>query len=290
MASTTVKTITELDEVCEILQTKQRQRAVILKSRNMQHSRILLVIAGTIGYSTAASEKERGDKIKEAADLIDAVCAGKQNHVFAGIIRAAIQSVNTLNDLKEPVEKDMKVLAKRLPVYKWSQHEDQRGFGDLQLAQIVGECGSLSANPTPKYPGYANPAKLWRRMGCAPWEFNGDTKMGATWRSGREGKLPAEEWEKYGYSPRRRSIAYLIGEGLLKQNIKTDRDDVDDEGKKKVLWEGPYRKRYEEARRIFSQRHPDYRPKRCQLHGMLCATKMLLRELWNEWQRTVPKQ
>ena len=40
--------------------------------------------------------------------------------------------------------------------------------------------------------------------------------MGASWRACK--KLPKIEWEKYHYSPRRRSIAYLVSEALVKQN------------------------------------------------------------------------
>ena len=107
--------------------------------------------------------------------------------------------------------------------------------------------------------------------------------MGATWRSGKHGKLPASEWETFGYSPRRRSIAFLIGEGIVKQNTVGDggsgeRPVVTDIGRA-----GPYRQRYDAAKVTFAAGHPDYSKLRVHRHAMLVATKLLLKNLWIEW-------
>ena len=42
-------------------------------------------------------------------------------------------------------------------------------------------------------------------------------RMGATWKS--KGGLSAAEWEEFGYSPRRRSVAFVFGENLVKLNF-----------------------------------------------------------------------
>jgi hypothetical protein len=122
------------------------------------------------------------------------------------------------------------------------------------LGTIIGETGDLSL--------YANPAKVWKRLGLAP--FNG--KMPSTWRSGKEGKLSSEEWSAIGYSPRRRSVMYVIGESLVKQN------------------DGDYRKRYDEAKAAIAAAHPDYSKGRCHNHGMLLCVKRLVRDLWKQWR------
>lgn len=258
-------------EVAAELQALQRQRAVVLKSRNMQANRLQAIVAGTLGYhSGMKDEKERQRKFKEATDLIGRIEDGAA-HPLAGVVRVTLVGINAFNEMKAALEKEMTTQAKRLPVAAWVQQPEQRGFGLLFLAIVIGETGDLA--------NYANPAKVWRRLGCAPHTFNGKTAMGATWRGGKEGKLPAEEWERFGYSPRRRSIAYLIGEGLMKQNYSKD------EETEEVVWMGPYRARYEEARARVLVTHPEWSKKRSQLHGMLCATKRLLRELWIEWNR-----
>lgn len=271
--------------VCAELQSLQRKRSVVLKSRNMMSNRLQALVAGTLGYRAGMQDAERKAVFKQATAVIDGVLGGTAEHEFAAIITVTAIGISAFNGEKRNLEKEMVRFAKRLPVAAWVEAPAQRGFGLLFLAEVVGEAGDLS--------GYANPAKLWRRLGCAPWTFNGKTRMGATWRSGKEGKLPASEWEAYGYSPRRRSIAYLIGEGIVKQNGP-----------------GPYRARYLEKKAQAFMTHPEWdwkkcaeckgtdkqkRPpcdtcggtgrkcKRAHRHGMLLATKLLLKELWLEW-------
>jgi hypothetical protein len=159
---------------------------------------------------------------------------------------------------------------------------------------VIGETGDLS--------NYANPAKVWRRLGCAPFTKDQETLMGATWRgrsNGKRGtKLHASDWEEFGYSPRRRSISYLIGEGIVKANGL-----------------GPYRKRYDTVKKDYPKKHPDRVKcpdckgsgegkrakcskckgagklmKRAHLHAMLLATKSLLKELWVVWNNYPPKE
>lgn len=259
------------------LQALQRQRAVIIKSRNMQANRLQALVAGTLGYHSGMPEKERTKKFTEASALIKEISkGGGQECPFFNIVLVTLIGIDAFNEMKVELEKKMVGYAKQLPVAKWVEAQEQRGFGTttlLSLAIVIGECGDLA--------NYANPGKVWRRMGCAPHTFGDRTAMGATWKSGKEGKLPATEWEQFGYSPRRRSIAYLIGEGLMKQNLISEGDGDD----KRVIWKGPYRERYETGRAVFAEKHPDYSPKRCQLHGMLLATKLLLKNLWIEWNQ-----
>lgn len=59
------------------------------------------------------------------------------------------------------------------------------------------------------------------------------------------------------------ALMYVIGEGIVKQN-----------------GEGPYRKRYDEAKVTFAAGHPDYSKGRCHSHAMLLASKLLLKNLW----------
>jgi len=242
------------------LQVLQRNRAIYLKSRNMIANRLQAIVAGAQGYHAGMTDAERKKAFKEAGEFIKAVAKGEVETPMRKLILVHLGSIDGLNAAKEDCERAMVKLAEQLPVAAWVDHPDRRGFGLLFLAIVVGETGDLA--------NYANPAKVWRRMGCAPWSFEGQTRMGATWKGGKEGKLPKEEWGKFGYSPRRRSIAFLIGEGIVKQN-----------------GEGPYRARYDEAKAKVKEGHPDYSDLRCHRHGMLLATKRLLLELWVKWNR-----
>jgi hypothetical protein len=249
---------TDRAAICQELQALQRERSVVLKSRNMQATRLQAVVAGTLGYHSGMPEKDREKKFTEAAAAIRAVADGATNHPLRSVIQVTLVGIDAFNEMKANLEREMVKLAKQLPAAPWVEHPDQRGFGYLFLAIVIGETGDLS--------NYANPAKVWRRLGCAPWSFGDRTQMGATWRSGAGGKLPASEWEAFGYSPRRRSIAFLIGQNMKMQN----------QG-------GPYRARFDETKAKIQAAHPDYSKLRCDRHGMLLATKLLLKNLWIKW-------
>lgn len=266
--------------ICMELQALQRMRVIAMKSRIMSANRLQAIIAGTLGYSSGMAEKDRQKKFKEASDLIKAVMKGEAHTPMESIIRATMIGIEALEAEQARHEKAMLELVKKLPVAAWVEKPEQRGFGLMGLAIIVGECGDLCNYSGP---GRAGIYKLWRRMCLNPWTFDGKTAMGATWRSGREGKLPAEQWEQFGYSPRRRSIAYNIADPLLKLNGRCEAGEgnYDD-----VTAAGPYRLEYESAKASVAKSHPDYKPMRCHLHGMLLMTKLLLANLWREWKRT----
>ena len=100
-------------------------------------------------------------------------------------------------------------LASQLSVSDWIGLPEQRGIGIISLAKIVGEAGDLG--------NYAKPAKLWARMGLHPYTSDGETRMAGGWKRNIR-KLMSGEWESYGHSPRRRSVAYLAVQGIIKGN------------------------------------------------------------------------
>lgn len=148
--------------------------------------------------------------------------------------------------------------ARKLPVYQWAK--GVKGFGDASLAAIVGECGDIGS--------YANPAKVWKRMGLAVFD-------------GKAQGRSKTDWERQGYSPRRRSEAHVIGECLLRSG-------------------GPYRDVYlaykERKRAAWAAEGIEVVPaakKRdgCETDGHLhkmalrYAEKRLLLDLWKAWRR-----
>lgn len=140
------------------------------------------------------------------------------------------------------VERDLTALAMDLPVYTFVQN--LHGFGALGLAQIVGEAGNLSK--------YANPAKLWKRMGLAV--INGKSQRRVT----GDGAL------EQGYSPTRRAIMFCIGDALLKkQNAYRDLYLIRKAREMEKVPEGP--------KILWHRRAQRY------------CEKRLLRELWRAW-------
>lgn len=280
----TMKSNKNLASLCADLRELQRMRVVFMKSRIMLSNRVRALVAGASGYRSGLGEKERERLFKLAGNLIKEAIANPETSKIAPMVLVHQIAIDGLEREKMFYEKRLIKAAEKLPVVSWVLHPSQMGFGVKSLGIIISETGDLF--------NYANPAKVWRRMSCAPWTFDGQTLMGATWRSGKEGKLPAMEWESYGYNPRRRGIAYMIGEALVKQNQ-----------------DGPYRARYDEAKLLAAQNHPEWLvcsrcegtgksrkgkkcsncrgsgevKMRCHLHGMLLATKLLLKNLWIEW-------
>lgn len=156
-------------------------------------------------------------------------------------------------------KKAMIKLGEQLPVWlEWAK--DIRGISPFGLAQIVGEAGDLG--------GYANPAKLWRRMGLAV--INGQ-------RQGR--RTNAEEALEHGYSPRRRAVMFCLGDSFVKTG-------------------GPYRDIYL-ARKEIEAAKPACKHSLCQakknegrcrpahIHNRArrWTEKRFLKDLWRAWRR-----
>ncbi|MGN6518691.1 MAG: hypothetical protein ACTHK2_04615 [Dokdonella sp.] len=121
------------------------------------------------------------------------------------------------------------------------------GFGALGLSQIIGEAGDLS--------NYAGPAKLWKRMGL------GLISTGERQRCFTDAAKTIEA----GYSPRRRSIMFVIGDSLLKK-------------------QGPYRDLYLRRKLYEQQKKPDGTKMLWHRRAQRYMEKRLLRDLWRAWR------
>ncbi len=276
-----------LPQLCTDLRELQRQRVACQKSRIMIDNRLTAQVATMAGYNAGMEEAERGKRFKEAQEVV----AGMKGEVAvetdcrcAPLILATLPAIEAFKVQEKAYEKEMEKLAKQLHVADWMTHPDQRGFGWLSLAIIIGECDDLN--------NYANPGKLWRRMGCAPYENSkGENLQGSTHR--RRKSLTSAEWEDYGYCPRRRSVVYVFVGSLIKGN------------------KGPYKARYDTKKaEAIARNDPEWTPeckvckatgktkagavcKECKgkgylvmrphMHGMLLMGKLLLKNLWLEW-------
>lgn len=271
--STVIENTAELTDTCEKLRKLQKSKAAMIKTKIMIGNRLVSNVATFEGYQSSLDEAERKAMFDKARALIKEIKGGL-DHKLQGLVICASQALDGFDHQVTLIEKDMLKLTKTLHVVDWVGDKDRKGFGLLSLATLIGETGNLF--------NYANPGKVWRRMGCAPFtkQSTGETLMGATWRSRSKNGLSAEEWTEYAYSPRRRSIAFVIGECLIKQNWETHKVT------KEPLWVGPYRKRYDDKKAEIAKLHegdPAYTKLRCHRHGMLLATKTLMRDLWIVW-------
>ncbi len=302
-----------VSDLCLQIQERYRQYACNLRSRIMLENRTRATVAVAAGYHAGMEEAERGRRFKEADATIKRILAGENELVsewaVAGLVRASHLSIQQFGALVKAYAKNMEKLAKQLPVAEWVSQPEQHGFGFQVLAKIIGEAGSLS--------NYPNPAKLWRRMGCAPFASGDRVHQGSQWKKMNGRGLSSGEWEEYGYSPHRRSIVFQATEPLLKLNCRipiagdrrlaTDdccageesheaetpfagvgdvRADNSHENESEL---GPYYRRYAEAKATKLALESDEWPRiRCHRHGMLLCGKLLLKNLWIEWHRVCP--
>lgn len=182
---------------------------------------------------------------KEAGVIYDAAL-GKGSHPMAEVALAAffplVQARDGIEKHRKAVEKRLIVLAKQLPVAPWV--EATRGVGLLSLAAIVGEAGDLG--------DYANPAKLWKRMGLAVMP------------DGRQRRTTGVAALEHGYSPARRSVMWNLGACIVKAG-----------GPLKQIYDA--RKVYE-LERVETKGHAHNRAQRY-------VEKRFLRDLWSAWRK-----
>lgn len=185
-----------------------------------------------------------GDKTE--AETLYKAALGKGEHDMASVALAAIFPLTNARDGvakdRKAVEKRLAELAGQLPAASWVT--TVRGFGIASLAAVIGETGDLS--------GYANPAKVWKRMGLA---VMGDGT--------RQRRIAGSDAILHGYSPQRRSISWNIGANLIKAG-------------------GDYKAVYDERKALELQRvetkgHAHNRARRY-------IEKRLLRDLWRAWR------
>lgn len=194
-----------------------------------------------------------GRRLQQQVAAVERTVARQAAHgpSSGGIVPAdAIAALATipLAAALQPVEKQRKALdlrltklAKKLPAWPWV--ESVRGFGALTLAAITGEAGDLSV--------YANPGKLWKRMGLAV--FDGQ----------RQRLVPGEAALLHGYSPERRAVMWNLGESIVKCN-----------------GDGEYRRLYLERKAYELARAPEMKPAQAHARAKRFVEKRLAKHTW----------
>ena len=272
----------ETAKICEEIQTICRNRNCNLKSRIMLENRLLTSLAvSAFDYSSGLKEEDRQTRLDQARALMKQIEDGEIESDFQGLVLSSREAINGFDAMVEMIDKELIKLAKQLPVAKWVQRPQQAGFGVKSLGVVIGETGDLA--------NYNAPGKLWKRMGLAPFEFKGQRYAGSSFRQGRVRGLSNEQWTELGYAPQRRAVMYVIGENLIKLNHDAYRRRYD-EAKEKAL------KRPDWSECQTCEGWGDVKGRKCSMckgsgkykmhahkHAMLLATKLLLKNLWMEW-------
>jgi hypothetical protein len=264
--------------VSEMLMKSQRTRRNVIKQMNRQRSGCNAYIASLLGYNSYQDVKERKAVWNKAAKIFD--CYGDEDamnkitgskKITTDIIDGAglfivetKKSLKSFADLRKIIENQMVSYVQQLPIIDWWNAEKGRSY--LGLAVIIGETGNLS--------NYANPAKLWKRMGVAV--------MDGTRQGGLPKNAPKELWMEHGKSPRRRSVLWTIGDCLLKTNGA--------DGRYKKLYDEQkirYLARFKKEWLAEGNKATTYKPGHAHNCAQRYMEKRVLRDLWNAWNGKV---
>jgi hypothetical protein len=185
---------------------------------------------------------------KEGRLLYTAIMKGQQHEMLSVGAPACFVLLQVRAQIHSeilPVERRLKELAQKLPVWDW--WDSVHGLGALGLAAIVAETGDLS--------NYANPGKVWKRMGVAV--INGE----------RQRKKKGAEALEHGYSPRRRSTIWVVSDSLLKKPNE-------------------YKELYDWRKAEQAEKWPERKKGHLHNDARRYVGKRLLKHLWRAWRRT----
>lgn len=151
----------------------------------------------------------------------------------------------TLDPGRNELKKILTKMGATLPFVDFVRTE-MKGFGTATYAQLIAETGDLTR--------YANPAKLWKRMG-----------LGLVGNQIQKRVKDKELAIAMGYNPRRRSLMYVAEENMIKLNT------------------GRYRKVYDEYKAKQVKKHPEMTKGHVHNRAMRYMIKRVLLDLWKLW-------
>lgn len=257
------------ERIEDIRNAHRRRRYAMKVQQKVDRAIESFIRLNVTGWRPDMSETERARCNREVMRLIKAARAGEGDPVIAKLVLTTDQARAPFDELRKENEKAMARLAQSLPVWPWI--ESVKGVGALGLATIVGEAGDLARYPTP--------AKLWKRLGYAPY----DGHAGSTWKreSWRPRSLNAIEWTDVGFNPERYALMEQISESLFKAQWIGAAKTEDGQGRP----DGPYGAVYAARRARTAETHPEWTPKHAQMDALRVMMKRFLLDLWEAWGR-----
>lgn len=219
-----------------------------------------------------ADEREKNNKAVER--IIKAARQGEGDPMLVELVKNTDRAREPSDAIRKKSEKEMIALAQQLPVHSWI--DGLHGVGTLGLATILGEAYSIHHHGG--LDQYANPEKLWKRLGFAPY----DGLAGSTWKreSWRPRALTKDEWIANPFSGARYAQVIIVGTFLVNhQWIAANKND-DGVGRPN----GRYGEIYGARRARTAVTHPDWTKGHSRKDAIRVATKQFLVDLWNAWR------
>jgi hypothetical protein len=258
----------------EIRAHHRRRRYAIKVQAKIDRALESFVRINATEWSHDASESEREAFNRQVKAIVVAARKGKGDGLIVELVEKTDRGREPFDIMRASAEKNMEQLARLLPVAPWI--ESVRGAGLLGLATIVAEAGDLA--------NYPNPAKLWKRLGFAPYDgFAGSTWKRETWRSRA---LAAEEWIENPFSGERYALMHQIGVWLVNAQWIAAGKTGTGEGKPN----GPYGTVYATRRAHTAQTHPDWTKQHARMDAIRITMKEFLKHIWLEWNNVAARQ
>lgn len=189
-----------------------------------------------------------GDKT-EATKLYNQAAKGKS--VGSALDLALVHYLAPIKDFaRERANYERQIKKDTMTLAAWPWVAGIRGFGVGNFGLLVGEAGDIGS--------YKNPSSLWKRMGMAVIDGERQRKC-----------VDKEKALIHGYSPRRRAMAFVLGDCLVKGGSR-------------------YRVVYDQRKAHTTEAHTEWTPKHRHNDAMRFMTKRVLVDLWVEWKRVQP--
>ena len=218
-----------------------------------------------------APEAERAKINAQVRSLISKIRDGMETD-YGDVVAVNDRARAPADEMREKAEAAMEALAKELPVYSFV--ESVRGAGALGLATIIAEAGHLY--------GYRNVAKLWKRLGYAPY----DGLAGSTWKreSWRPRALTAQEWMENPFKGERYALMAQIATWLVNAQTKskTKTESGETEGT------GTYGEIYVRRRAACMIAHPEWSDGHRRNDALRITMKEFTKDLFLRWHGIEP--
>jgi|TARA_Y100000034_G_scaffold23122_1_gene26715 hypothetical protein len=239
-----------LDLLCAEIRVLHRRREFALKTNIRLENALAAFVRGNVfGFDPNAPEAARKKVLTATKKLLKEIREGGE-HELAGMVFHTDTAKLPFKELEKQTHQAMEDLAQRLPVWPWVAAV--KGFGAPSLASVIAETGDLG--------GYANPAKVWKRLGLA---VIGGKRQGAP-GSGAS----AEDWIAHGYNPRRRSVSWRCFDSFFRCQLGQEPLPYG------VIY---YAKKDDYLARGWPTGHADKAARRY-------VEKRVLRDLWRAWR------
>lgn len=264
-----------LDQIVQDIRSAHRRRRFGMKiQQKLDRALESFIRVNATEWSPDMDEKERVKINALVKQMIKDIRVGKSDLPFAEVVAASDEARAPADKLRNENEKKMEQLAETLPIWPWC--EAIHGIGALGVATIVAETGNLS--------NYPNPAKVWKRLGYAPFGREPGTELaGSTWRreTWRPHALTAEEWTDHPFSPERYALMFQIAYWLRNAQWISKTKTESGKGEPKGEYGKIYGERYERTKVL----HPDWPDGRRDKDAIRIMMKAFLRDLHLEWKR-----